>query len=107
MRPTRFGTQDEDASEKLLLGGLLLGSLVTAEVFPRLRFVAYGIGGVLVANALAGFATPRVSPEEPEEEPSESHGVPHRLPDEAFTRSSSEDEDRPAPSPEGELGLSD
>jgi hypothetical protein len=127
--------------DRLIHGGLILGSLVLADrIEPRFRWIAYGVGGFLAASAFTGW-TPallllrvagvktraesererrRVSIAPPAEERrprpiavATGRGVPHRIPEEelglemaAFGRPRFED-DKPAPSPEGDLGSAD
>ena len=122
------GARDPRQIETLIASGVILSGLALADlVHPRFRFLAFGACGLLAASALTGFSPlsrfmERDEREEPDERDEELPaprtaglpaiarlGVPHRIPDEvglARPRRADADE-RPAPSPEGELGLSD
>jgi hypothetical protein len=111
---------DPDARERLVAGGLVLGGLVLGRVFHRrFRLLAFGAGCWLAASAMrerpVAVEEEIVDELEFEDEPVDTPvigfpavaalGVPHRLPEEIVRRR--EEPERPAPSPEGELGLSD
>jgi hypothetical protein len=121
---------DPDSMDRLIHGGLILGGLALGDMIDsRLRWVAYGAAGALAASAFTGWRPSRMLyPKTSRANGSMFHGedvsgvefAMHEGDASSFSESRIpvgagvgarerpwDPDDRPAPSPDGDLGLAD